>query len=156
MFDYLLASDQLLAQVRRRIAGEKWASLITRGPEGYPRARAMEDHNVGDDFVFYFYTDASTRKMAEIAVDPLVTVAYYCPDGGDYICVFGRAEIVTDDAMRAEHWREGWECYWPAGPTDPGYAIVRIVAEAIEYFDMETKQLRNMRVPRRGAPSVDG
>jgi general stress protein 26 len=150
MFEYPLASDQLLGEIRRRIVGQEVASLITRGPEGYPRTRAMEDHNVGDDFIFHFYTDASTRKVAEIAAEPRVTIAYHCAGEGDYVCVFGRAEMVTDDAARAAHWREGWECYWPAGPTDPGFIVVRIVAEAIEYFDMHAKRVRNVTIPRWG------
>jgi len=150
-FKYPLASDQLLEQIRRRIAGATWANLITMGPEGYPRARAMEDHNVGEDFIFFFETDASTRKLAEIAANPKVSISYYCPDERDYICIFGNAEIVMDNDLKAARWREGWENYWPAGPTDPGYVVVRITAKALEYFDMEAKQLRKVSIPRLGA-----
>ena len=151
MLDYPLADDQLLAQIRDRISKTTVAHLITIGPEGYPRARGMEDHNVGEDFIFYFATDASTRKVAEIQANPHVSVAYYHLKSRDYICVFGRAEVVMDDAERGEQWRDGWECYWPAGPTDPGYALVRVVAEAIEYFDMENERLRKVSIYRRGA-----
>jgi len=150
-FDYPLASDQLLDQIRRRIAGAEWANLITCGPEGYPRARAMEDHNVEEDFVFFFETDASTRKVGEVAADPKVTISYYCPDSHDYICLFGAAEIVTDEKLKAARWRDGWESYWPGGPTDPGYVVMRVVAEALEYYDMEAKQLRKVSIPRLSA-----
>jgi general stress protein 26 len=111
----------------------------------------MEDHNVGEDFIFFFETDVSTRKVAEITANPRVSISYYCPAERDYICIFGRAELVTDDGLRAARWRDGWENYWPAGPTDPGYVVVRIMAEALEYFDMEAKQLRKVSIPRLGA-----
>lgn len=148
MFDYPLASDQLLARIRRRIEQTGVAHLITHGAEGYPRVRAMEDHNVREDFIFFFATDAATRKIAEIEQNARVAVSYYHSPSGDYVCVFGLAERVTDDDERRAHWRDGWDAYWPAGASDPAYVIIRIVPQALEYFDMEAKQLRRVSVPQ--------
>jgi general stress protein 26 len=144
----LPADASLLGRIRERICDTGVAHLITWGAEGYPRARGMEDENVGSDFVFYFFTGASSRKIAEIRADPRVAIAYYEPGSRDYICVFGQAEVITDDALRSSFWRDEWKRYWPAGPTDPEYVVVRILGEALEYFDMEKERLSLVAIPR--------
>ncbi len=149
MWDYAPAEAGLLEQIRQRIAQAGGSHLITLGREGYPRARAMGDQLVSADWEFYMFTDKSSRKVAELQAEPRVAIGFYEPASHDYICVFGRAELVMDDATRAKFWRESWLRYWPAGPTDPEYAILRIVGEAVEYFDMATEKLHQVRLPRR-------
>ena len=147
MWSYPPASASLLNTIRKRICQTDTASLITIGPEGYPRARAMADLNVETDFVFRFATPLSSRKISEIRANPHMAVSYLEPASKDYVCVFGRGEIVMDDAARASFWRPDWERYWPQGRTDPDYAIVRVVGEAIEYFDMEQDRLIKVALP---------
>jgi len=149
MWDYPPADAGLLQQIRQRIAQAGVSHLITHGSEGYPRARAMGDQCVDADWNFYMFTDKSTRKIAEITADPRVAIGFYEPQSKDYICVFGRAEIVLDDAERAKFWRPEWTRYWPAGPADPQYAIVRVAGEAIEYFDLPSEKMHKVRIPRR-------
>jgi general stress protein 26 len=147
MFSFPPADAGLLQRVRALISRVDTAHLITAGAEGYPRARGMEDHNVGPDFVFYFFTGASSRKIAEIRANPRVSIAYYDPQSHDYVCVFGRAEVILDDATRRAFWEPAWTRYWPAGPTDPEFAIVRIIGEAFEYFDMQEEKLKCASIP---------
>jgi len=147
MFDYPLADASLLERVRQCIRKAGVAHFITCGAEGYPRTRGMEDHNGGAAFIFHFFTSASTRKVAEIKANPRVTLGYYDKDSGDYACIFGQAAVLTDDATRAAFWQPAWTRYWPAGPTDPEYVVIRIVAEAVEFFDMGAETLKKGRIP---------
>jgi len=148
MWKYPPADAGLLQQIRERIAQAGVSHLITRGSEGYPRARAMGDQLVSADWVFYMFTDKSSRKIAEIRAEPRVALGFYEPASKDYICVFGRADVVLDDAERARFWKDAWLKYWPGGPTDPEYAIVRIAGEAVEYFDMASEKLHKLSLPR--------
>jgi len=149
MFSYPPADAGLLERMRECIRKAGVAHFITCGPEGYARVRGMEDHNGGADFVFHFFTNLSTRKVAEIKANPRVTLAYYDKESGDYACIFGQATLLTDDAVRAAFWKPDWTRYWPAGPTDPQYAVIRIVAEAAEFFDMGSETLYTAGIQKR-------
>jgi general stress protein 26 len=38
----------------------------------------------------------------------------------------GDIEIVDDDGLKEQLWQEGWERYYPEGPTDPDHTVLRL------------------------------
>jgi len=38
----------------------------------------------------------------------------------------GEVQVVTDARLKRNIWQDGWECYYPGGPDDPDYAILRL------------------------------
>ena len=38
----------------------------------------------------------------------------------------GDIKIITDPEIGRKIWQEGWERYYPAGPTDPDYTVLRL------------------------------
>jgi general stress protein 26 len=116
------------------------AYLSTIGPDGFPRTRAMLNlrsravypglvpvfagHD--EDFLLYFTTNTSSAKMRQIAANPAVAVYYCDPAGFHGLQLLGRIEVVEDPATKGRLWQEGWERYYPLGPTDPDYAILRL------------------------------
>ena len=53
-----------------------------------------------------------------------MSVYFMLPDEFKGLCLSGRA--VADPLARAALWVEGWEMYYPAGPDDPDYTVLRI------------------------------
>jgi len=119
------------------------ATLITLSKKGFPRARVLEDHNPHPDFVFWFATHSTTRKVKEIEAHPEASVYYLLPEVGGYICILGRAEVKTDPESKKYLWREGWEKYWPQGPESEEYVPIRIVPHQVEYYNSEEKAFTN-------------
>lgn len=123
--------------LRELIAECTSVNLITSGPEGYARGRLMGDMNVGDDWVFWYATYTSSRKINEIAANTKVTLFYERKRDQAFACVMGRAEVFTDRTTKEGYWRPDWLAYWPSGASDPNYCIVKVRPEFAELWDPE-------------------
>ncbi len=112
------------------------AVLITRGNGGFARARTMNKLQDKDKSggIMWFATEKKSRKIKEIQKDPKVTVFFSHPASFDYVCVFGKAEILTDNGTKHRFWNDSWVKYWKDGPDSGDYVILKVVPERGEFF----------------------
>lgn len=120
------------------------ANLITIGPEGYPRGRLMADANVAEDWTLWYATFTSSRKVQEIASQPKVTLFYERKRDQAFACVMGEAEVCTDQQTKDEYWKEDWRTFWPQGPTDPDYCIIKVRPHFAELWDANAHKVHNV------------
>ena len=137
-----MKAQEIRRLLRELIAECSSANLITIGPEGYARGRLMGDGNVGDDWIFWYATYTSSRKVAEIAANPKVTLFYERKRDQAFACVMGEAEVRTDEPIKDEYWRDEWREYWPQGRTDPNYCIVLVRPIFGEIWDADADGVR--------------
>jgi pyridoxamine 5'-phosphate oxidase len=96
-----------------------------RNREQYPaQAKYIDGHD--DEFVVFFGTNTSAVKTSQIKANPAVSVYYCKPKEINGLMLSGDIEIVTDPAIGKKIWQEGWERYYPTGPTDPDYTVLRL------------------------------
>lgn len=114
--------------------------LSTIDKDGFPQSRVMfnlrnsevypslieffSKHH--DDLVIYLATNTSSIKIEQIRTNPAVCAYYYKPVEFKSAMLAGRIEIVTDPAIKKTLWQDGWEMYYPGGPSDPGYSVLRL------------------------------
>ena len=118
----------------------EYSNLITVDASGTPRGRMMENLPFGDDLVCWFATGASSNKIREIQTNPKVSVFLYRPGDHSSICMQGEAMVVTDVALRRERWKEKWAVYWPDGPTNEDFTLIKIVPRKIIYLDWPSRK----------------
>jgi general stress protein 26 len=135
-----MSPDELKKTVLEFAASYPYSNLITIDSQGFPKSRMMENIVPGDDLVFYFATFATSDKVAEISQQPRVNVFLYRPEDHSSISVAGNAEIVMDDDVRREKWKDHWSGFWQQGCTDPAYTLIRIVPKKIVYLDYAAHQ----------------
>jgi len=116
----------------------EYSNLITIDQSGFPKGRMMENLPLGADLVFWFATGIQSNKINEIKKNPRASVFLYRPGDHSSISVIGNAEVVTSDVIRAEKWKEKWTAFWKQGPTDPSYALIKVVPKKIVYLDFPT------------------
>jgi len=116
----------------------EYSNLITIDENGFPKGRMMENLPLGSDLVFWFATGIQSNKIREIKSNPKASVFLYRPGDHSSISVLGNATIETSDTIRAEKWKEKWTAYWKQGPTDPNYALIKVVPKKIIYLDFPT------------------
>jgi general stress protein 26 len=116
------------------------AYMTTNAPDGYPRTRAVLNlqnpslypHLVDlfaphrKDFLAYVSTNAPSTKVAEVRRDPRGCLYYCHPKRYRGVLLVGDFEILDDSALRHTLWTDGWEVYYPGGPDDPDFAVLRI------------------------------
>ena len=129
-----MSAQALNKSVRELIKRTRYSKLITFGPDGAPHGRIMTNLPLGDDMVIWYATGLSTNKAKEIETNPNVSVFVDDPDDQTNASIIGKAEIVTDARLRRKYWQETFSFFFPGGPTDPDYCLLKITPKKIEYL----------------------
>ena len=130
-----MAQDELKKKIMEFVKTYNYSNLITIDENGIPKGRMMENLPVKEDLVFWFATGAQSNKLKEIKKNSQASVFVYRPADHSSVSALGKAEIVTDDALRKQYWKEKWSAYWKTGPTDPAYVLIKIVPKKVVYLD---------------------
>lgn len=109
--------------------------LATAG-EGGPRVRAMVNLRRerypaaafcrGQGFTVYFATSLASGKVREIRTNPAVAVYYCDPAAFHGVMLAGEMEVLGGAGLKEALWSDDWRVYWPSGPGDPDYAVLRL------------------------------
>ncbi len=122
--------DTLIAAAREIIAATRFNALITLDESGQPRVRTMDPFPPDENMVVWFGTNRRSRKVAEIANDPRVTLYYPAPEADGYVSVYGTARLVDDPAEKASRWKEEWNQFYP--DREASYLLIEVVPVRIE------------------------
>lgn len=130
-----MSQEQLKKTVLDFFKTYEYSNLITVDASGIPRGRIMANLPIEEDLVFWFATQDQSDKVKEINQNPKASVFVYRPGDHSSISALGQAEIVKDQAQKEKYWQEKWKAFWPNGPQEPGYVLVKIVPQKIVYLD---------------------
>jgi general stress protein 26 len=130
-----MAKDDLKKRVVELITRNSYSKLITVGLDGAPHGRIMTNLPIGSDMAIWFATALSTNKIKDIKKNPNVSV--FVDDPNDHInaSIIGKAEIITDDRLRKKYWQGPFSFYFPSGPSDPDYCLLKITPKKVEYLN---------------------
>ena len=130
-----MSQNELKHVIQQFFKSYDYSNLITIDENGCPKGRMMENMPLGDDMVFWFATGIGSNKVAEVKKNGKASVFVYRPTDHSSINAIGEAEVVTSDTIRAEKWKEKWTAFWKQGPSDPAYALIKVVPKKIIYLD---------------------
>lgn len=124
-----------IAQLAELIRDVEVAMFTTTGVDGrlYSRPLATQQVAFGGDL--WFVITADSPKVAEIALDPRVNVAYASPSKNTYVSVSGCARVVDDRAKIEELWSPAMKLFFPGGKEDPNLRLIHVRADSAEYWD---------------------
>jgi Uncharacterized stress protein (general stress protein 26) len=128
---YLATVDGAIPRIR--------AMVNLRRSDLYPGA-ATRCREAG--FTVYLTTSAASGKIRELAGNPFVSVYYCNPQQFHAITLTGKAEILSDPELKKELWCDDWRVYWPNGPVESDYIVLRLKpTQAIGCWGTSTFQL---------------
>jgi len=127
------ADRAVVLKAAREIARKaRYATFITIGPEGQPQARIVDALGPDDDFAVWVATNPATRKVAEVAKDPRVTLSFFEPSLPAYVTLIGTATVVTDPSVKAAHWKDAWSPFYKNESRGPDFALLKFVPHRLE------------------------
>ena len=100
------------------------AMLNLRNEEMFPRLIGIWD--TAEPFSILLITDTSSTKVEEVERDKRVSVYFCAPDRRQGMMLACEAEIIHDLDYKKRIWQEDWERYYPQGPTDPEFTLLRL------------------------------
>lgn len=127
--------EQWLAAARETIATVSVCWLATRAADGGANARAVRIHpgiGGGDEWTRRFLCRRGSRKIAEIRIDPRVTLAFQTGPGDAYVALGGLACPLEDRAEMRTLWPASSDRFFPVGFADTNMIVVRVDVDRIE------------------------
>jgi general stress protein 26 len=125
-----------LQKLRELVKDIDFCMLTTVNENGDLHSRPMSSNgDIDEDGDIWFFTNASSHKVSEIAKLPRVNVSFSDPDNQRYISVSGTAQLVRDREKIEELWRPEFKMWFPEGKDDPEIALLRVDLEKAEYWD---------------------
>ena len=80
-----------------------------------------------NDLLIYLATNTSSAKINQIKTNPAGCVFYCNYKEFHSLMLAGNFEILDDPEIKKELWQDGWEIYYPSGPDDPDYTVLRLL-----------------------------
>ena len=123
---------RVVAAARDIMRAAHYATFVTVGADGHPQARIVDPFPADSDLTLWVATNAGTRKVAQLARDPRVTLLYFEPANPGYVTVIGTATLVRDPAVRAKYWKEAWSPFYKDKHRGDDYLLIRITPRRLE------------------------
>lgn len=127
--------QKAIKTIRELIKGIDTAMLTTVSTEGLV-SRPMKTQEVEFDGNLWFLTKKDTSKFHELLQNKQVNVAYV---GKSYVSIRGEAEIVENKEKLKELWNPMYEELLEATIDDPNVVLIKVKADAAEYWDSGNK-----------------
>ena len=128
--------SQSLEKLRELIKEIDFCMLTTIDEEGDPHSRPMSSNgDIDPNGDLWFFTNASSHKVDEVARSPKVNVSFADPDKQRYVSVTGVAQLIRDREKIGELWRPEFKMWFPKGKDDPEIALLCVSLEKGEYWD---------------------
>jgi general stress protein 26 len=92
--------DTMIIAAKEIIKGTSYCGLATVDATGQPQMRTMNPFPVNDEFITWFATSRTSRKVKEIKSNPKVCV-YYADHSSakGYVTIAGVAEVIDDKEL---------------------------------------------------------
>ena len=133
------------AQLKSLIEEIKIGMLTTEDDDGTLRSRPLQTVGVEDHGSLWFFTSATSPKVAESKADGgRVNVSYSNPAKQDYVSVSGKATLTRDREKMKQLWTKWVEAFFPKGLEDPDLALLRVDIEKAEYWDAPGSAIARM------------
>jgi general stress protein 26 len=119
------------------------AMMTTRRTDGHLRARAMANQKRAAGADLWFVGKDGTAKLADIANDPHINLAYYRDDNREWVSVSGLAAISRDRAKIHELYEPDWKMWFAeegdprhGTPDDPRMVLIGVTVHAAEFLEV--------------------
>ena len=126
--------DYAIQEGLKLIKNSKIAIIGTVDDEGYPNIKAMLNLVSEGMITFWFSTNTSSKRVAQIMNNKKASVYFVDQDQFMGLMLIGDMEVVSDEALRRKLWFEGSEMYYPLGVDDPDYSVLKFTATKGNYY----------------------
>ena len=114
-----------------------WCAVATV-TENEPRVRIV--HPTWEGQTLWFATGTDSHKHRQLVKNPSIDIQLQvAPPDFVQVLARGRAEIVVDAAEKKRVWDVidyDLSAFWPGGPENPGFTLVKVVPNRVELSKM--------------------
>ncbi len=132
-----------------------YCTFITTGPEG-PSARVVDPRGPAADLTRWVGTSPTSRETREAAATGSALLAFESHRSRAGVVARCNVGVVTDPGLRRRWFLPTWRAFWPAGPGDDDFVLIRCSPYELQVWDLrrgvtpEPFGLRAARIVRDG------
>lgn len=117
------------------LVGRSRSALVgSIGEGGYPNIKGMfRIENQGLKEIL-FTTNTSSKRVAQFTQDARACLYFVDFEKVEGLMLIGDMEVVQDPGVKSRLWQDWWTRYYPLGPGDPDYAVLRFRARQGNYY----------------------
>lgn len=124
-----------LTKLGELIEGVEVAMLTTHADDGSLVSRPLQTLEFEASGDLIFFTAADSRKLAELAANPDVNLAYANPHKQIYVSVRGTARTDRARATIDALWSPMQGVFFPGGKNDPNLVVLRVRVRDAAYWE---------------------
>jgi len=125
--------DTMLLAAKEIIRETTYCALVTIDSSGQPQVRTMNPFPLNDEFLFWFATSRTSRKVKELKNNPRVCV-YFADHvkAKGYVNITGAATVIDDKELLLKMKR----AYWEGIPNwQDTFVLIKIVPKTLEVIN---------------------
>lgn len=133
------------------------AYMSTVDEEGLPQVRAVENFRClkkfpkqaevlsdyeADPLTSYLSINTSSQKLRQVENNPVVALYYSVPEEYRGVMLRGKAVVHTDLDLKKRLWMSDWTRYYPLGPNDPDFTLLRVKPDWVKSWYRGVHEMR--------------
>lgn len=126
----------VMSAAREIMTAARYGTLVTIGAGGQPQARIVDAFAPDSALAVWIATNTATRKVAEIARDPRVTMMYFNSSTLEYVTLIGTAVLDSSATEKAARWKSDWARLYKDENRGPDYLLIKVTPSRIEVVSM--------------------
>ncbi len=120
--------------ILRLVDNSRDAIVCSIDENGYPNAKCMFRAKNEGLSAFWFSTNVSAIRTGQFEKRPQSCIYFVDHEGFHGLMLTGNMQVCTDSETKAAFFHPGDEKYYPLGPTDPDYCILKFTAQTGNYY----------------------
>lgn len=129
----------------KELAEDARICMMTTNLDQRPMSsRPMSLQEVDDEGIMWFISGKNSDKNYELRKDSEVQLFFMNNGSSEYLSVFGRAEIYTDQQTIDDKWSEMANAWFEDGKDDPNVSIIGVKPQDVRYWDTKHGKLVDM------------
>lgn len=133
--------DKLTIKKLHDIVSANSICLFATSPVSFPlHTRPMNTQYADQNGSLWFFSNKNSVKNEDIRLDSRVQLFYVDPAIGQYVSIYGNAQILFDREKIEEFWSE-YALNWFMGKDDPQISLIKVSPENILNWDANHKKM---------------
>lgn len=129
----------------KELAEDARICMMTTNLDQRPMSsRPMSLQEVDDEGIMWFISGKNSDKNYELRKDSEVQLFFMNNGSSEYLSVFGRAEIYSDQQTIDDKWSEMANAWFEDGKDDPNVSIIGVKPQDVRYWDTKQGKLVDM------------
>jgi general stress protein 26 len=127
-------ANYTLATMARHMRQLDICMMVTQSGRGILSSRPMSNNgDVKYDGSSYFFTFEGSQKIKDIEASPQINLNF---EGKNdlYLSITGKAKLIRNKAMFAEHWVDSLQQWFKEGIETKGMVLIHVKGEQLHYW----------------------